>query len=156
MEDLLAVGEEDPHFPPVVVITDKGTVEEAERLLGLGARDYWLEPLSVEKVTLMARSPASPRSPAAPSSTLGGRAPEVPAGGPRIVGRNPAIRRVLALARQVAPSKASVLISGESGTGKEMFARTLHAWSDRSQGPFIAVNCAALPEHLLELSLIHI
>ncbi len=153
VEDLLAVGEEDPHFPPVVVITDKGTVEEAERLLGLGARDYWLEPLSVEKVTLMARSPASPRSPAAPSSTLGGRAPEVPAGGPRIVGRNPAIRRVLALARQVAPSKASVLISGESGTGKEMFARTLHAWSDRSQGPFIAVNCAALPEHLLESEL---
>ena len=153
VEDLLAVGEEDPHFPPVVVITDKGTEEEAERLLGLGARDYWLEPLSVEKVTLMARSPASPRSPAAPSSTLGGRAPEVPAGGPRIVGRNPAIRRVLALARQVAPSKASVLISGESGTGKEMFARTLHAWSDRSQGPFIAVNCAALPEHLLESEL---
>lgn len=153
VEDLLAVGEEDPHFPPVVVITDKGTVEEAERLLGLGARDYWLEPLSVEKVTLMARSPAPPRSPAAPSSTLGGRSPEVPAGGPRIVGRNPAIRRVLALARQVAPSRASVLISGESGTGKEMFARTLHAWSDRSQGPFIAVNCAALPEHLLESEL---
>lgn len=153
VEDLLAEGEEDPHFPPVVVITDKGTVEEAERLLGLGARDYWLEPLSVDKVMLMARSPAPPRSPAAPSSTLGGRVPDVPAGGPRIVGRNPAIRRVLALARQVAPSKASVLISGESGTGKEMFARTLHAWSNRSQGPFIAVNCAALPEHLLESEL---
>ena len=154
VEDLLAVGEEDPHFPPVVVLTDKGTVDEAERLLGLGARDYWLEPLTFEKVSAMARTPSQAARPAAaPSSTLGGRKPDVPSGGPRIVGSNPVIRRVLALARQVAPSKASVLISGESGTGKEMFARTLHAWSNRSQGPFIAVNCAALPEHLLESEL---
>jgi DNA-binding NtrC family response regulator len=63
------------------------------------------------------------------------------------------VQRVLALARQVAKSKATVLISGESGTGKEMFARCLHAWSDRAGGPFIAVNCAALPEHLLESEL---
>lgn len=152
VEDLLAVGEDDPAFPPVIVITDKGTVEEAERLMGLGARDYWLEPLSFEKVTLMARAPKRSVQ-ALPSSTLGGRKPEFPTGGPHIVGSNPAIRRVLALAKQVAPSKASVLISGESGTGKEMFARTLHAWSNRGQGPFIAVNCAALPEHLLESEL---
>jgi len=63
------------------------------------------------------------------------------------------VRRVLALARQVAPSRATVLISGESGTGKEMFARFLHGWSDRADGPFVAVNCAALPEHLLESEL---
>ncbi len=153
VEELLAAGEENPDFPPVVVITEKGSVEEAERLLALGARDYWLEPLSVEKVALMLKSPAPPRSVAVPSSTLGGRKPDIQDRGPRIVGCNPAIRRVLALARQVAPSRASVLISGESGTGKEMFARTLHAWSNRSDGPFIAVNCAALPEHLLESEL---
>ncbi|RXF75814.1 sigma-54-dependent Fis family transcriptional regulator, partial [Desulfovibrio sp. DS-1] len=74
-------------------------------------------------------------------------------GVPRIVGDHPAVRRVLALARQVAPSRATVLISGESGTGKEMFARFLHGWSDRAEGPFVAVNCAALPEHLLESEL---
>ena len=63
------------------------------------------------------------------------------------------MQRVLALARQVAPSKATVLISGASGTGKEMFSRYLHAYSDRGDNPFIAVNCAALPEHLLESEL---
>jgi DNA-binding NtrC family response regulator len=70
-----------------------------------------------------------------------------------IIGGHPAILRVLALARQVAKSKATVLISGESGTGKEMFARFLHAHSDRSAKPFVALNCAALPEHLLESEL---
>jgi transcriptional regulator with PAS, ATPase and Fis domain len=73
--------------------------------------------------------------------------------GLRIVGANPAVTRVLALAQRVARSKATVLISGESGTGKEMFARYLHAMSDRPDKPFIAVNCAALPEHLLESEL---
>ena len=151
VEDLLAVGEEDPAFPPVIVITDKGSPDEAVRLMGLGARDYWLEPLSVEKIAAVLRTP--PKStPPAPSSTLGGRRPDT-TGAPRIVGSHPAIRRVLALARQVAPSKASVLISGGSGTGKELFARTLHALSERGKGPFIAVNCAALPEHLLESEL---
>lgn len=155
VEDLLAVGEEDPNFPPVVVFTDKGTVEEAERLMGMGARDYWLEPLTFEKVALMVKTPRRSAS-VPPLSTLGGRKPDLASlapGAPRIVGNNPSIRRVLALAKQVAPSKASVLISGESGTGKEMFARTLHAWSNRAQGPFVAVNCAALPEHLLESEL---
>lgn len=153
VEDLLAVGADDPDFPPVIVITDRGTADEARRLLELGARDYWLEPLAFDKIAAVARAPRS-APPAPPSSTLGGRRP-VPdlSGGPRIVGSHEAIRRVLALARQVAPSRATVLISGESGTGKEMFARTLHAWSDRSNGPFIAVNCAALPEHLLESEL---
>lgn len=153
VEDLLAVGGDDPNFPPVIVTTDKGTPEEAERLLNLGARDYWLEPLDVQRILSVVKEPKKP-APVPQVSTLGGHKPGYPEGvGPRIVGRHPTISRVLALAKQVAPSKATVLIMGESGTGKEMFARYLHAMSKRARGPFIAVNCAALPEHLLESEL---
>ncbi|SDF93977.1 sigma-54-dependent transcriptional regulator [Desulfovibrio legallii] len=154
VEDLLAVGAEDPHFPPVIVVTDKGTPQEAERLLNLGARDYWLEPLDVARVKAAAGASRRPPAAAPAASTLGGRKPVCPQGsGPRIVGSHPSIRRVLQLARQVAPSRATVLITGASGTGKEMFARYLHAMSPRAARPFVAVNCAALPEHLLESEL---
>lgn len=153
VEDLLAVSAEDPNFPPVIITTDKGSPEEAERLMGLGARDYWLEPLDVDRIIAVAREPRKPASvPAA--STLGGHKPHYAEGqGPRIVGRHPTIARVLQLARQVAGSRATVLITGESGTGKEMFARYLHAMSRRAGKAFVAVNCAALPEHLLESEL---
>lgn len=152
IEDLLAVGQDDPGFPPVIVFSDRATPEEATRVLELGARDYWPEPLLFEKIQAAlpgGRVPAPP----SPLSTLGGRSPDPEAGGPRIVGSNPSMLRVLALAKQVARSRATVLISGESGTGKEMFARYLHAYSDRAAKPFVAVNCAALPEHLLESEL---
>ncbi|MFP5221831.1 MAG: sigma 54-interacting transcriptional regulator [Acidobacteriota bacterium] len=103
---------------------------------------------------------ASPRPAAAPQRAgtagvgmHGGPSPGVTGERFAIIGGHPAVLRVLTLARQVAKSKATVLISGESGTGKEMFARFLHAHSDRAAKPFVALNCAALPEHLLESEL---
>ena len=152
IEDLLSVGQDDPQFPPVIVFSDRVSPEEATHVLELGARDYWSEPLIFEKIQAALPGQKSPAAPA-PSSTLGGRSPAPAPDGPRIVGNHPAVQRVLALARQVARSKATVLISGESGTGKEMFSRFLHAHSDRAGRPFVAVNCAALPEHLLESEL---
>lgn len=152
VEDLLAFKEENPAFPPIIIITDKGSPEEAQKLLELGAKDYWLEPLDSQKILSLVKGDNNP-FPAPKISTLGGHKPEYGEKGPRIVGQNPAIERVMKLARQVAPSKATVLITGESGTGKEMFARYLHAHSRRINGPFVAVNCAALPEHLLESEL---
>lgn len=152
VEELLRVSAEDPNFPPVIIITDKGDPEEAQRLLELGARDYWLEPLDAERIMALAREPRK-AAPVPETSTLGGRRPACSGAGPNIVGRHPAVIRVLQLARQVAGSKATVLITGESGTGKEMFSRYLHAMSKRARGPFVAVNCAALPEHLLESEL---
>ncbi len=145
-------------FPPVVVFSATGTVEEVTKYLEMGARDFWLEPLVWDKIKLILpepepepepeQAPASkPAATAAPTTTPGA------AGKFQIIGRHPAVLRVLALAKQVAKSKATVLISGESGTGKEMFARYLHHNSDRLDKPFVAINCAALPEHLLESEL---
>ncbi|MEG6550022.1 sigma-54 dependent transcriptional regulator [Desulfocurvibacter africanus] len=138
-------------FPPVYAFTDAGSAEEANRLMELGAQDYWLEPLAWDKVEAV--TACAPRSvqtevqpqPARPTTSVKKSID--------IIGRHPVILRVLALARQVARSKATVLIAGESGTGKEKFARFLHNNSDRSSGPFVAINCAALPEHLLESEL---
>lgn len=151
-EDLLAVSSDDPNFPPVIISAERATPEEAERYLELGAKDFWLEPLEPEKI--IAAIPRALKTPPLPAqSTLGGKKSQAEKGLPSIVGDHPVITRVMALARQVAPSKATVLISGESGTGKEVFARYLHALSGRQDRPFVAVNCAALPEHLLESEL---
>jgi DNA-binding NtrC family response regulator len=157
-ESLLAEGQKEPAFPPVIVFTDRGTAAEAARCLELGARDYWLEPLTWEKIQAVVPQESAPAVPTRPApAPIAAPAPapgsDVAGKGFSIVGEHPLIRRVLSLARQVAKSKATVLISGESGTGKEMFARFLHASSDRADGPFVAINCAALPEHLLESEL---
>ncbi|MDL2306552.1 sigma-54 dependent transcriptional regulator [Desulfovibrio sp. OttesenSCG-928-C06] len=150
VEDLLNVGLDDPAFPPVIVFSDKGNADEARKYMEGGAKDYWLEPLNFDKI--VAVFPQKRESAPVPAtSTLGGHTPSY--SDVKIIGNNQSVQRVLALARQVARSKATVLISGESGTGKEMFSRFLHAHSDRASGPFVAVNCAALPEHLLESEL---
>jgi DNA-binding NtrC family response regulator len=154
---LLEKSAETPGFPPVVVFSASGNAEQATEFLELGARDYWIEPLAWEKIQLVLpddesepepeSEPCPPKVQAAPSGNGS------PPGKFQIIGRHTAVLRVLALAKQVAGSKATVLISGESGTGKEMFARYLHHNSDRTDKPFVAINCAALPEHLLESEL---
>ncbi|GAB7024645.1 sigma-54-dependent transcriptional regulator [Salidesulfovibrio brasiliensis] len=155
-EELLAQARDNNCFPPVVVFSPSGSAEEARRYLELGAQDYWLEPLLWEKIKLLLPAPGAtiepepqPEPEPAPSPAPAGQTHSTFS----IIGQHPAVLRVLALAKRVARSKATVLISGESGTGKEMFARYLHHNSDRVDKPFIAINCAALPEHLLESEL---
>jgi DNA-binding NtrC family response regulator len=143
---IAAILEEDQNLE-IIVFTERGKVDNAQAVLEAGAKDYWQAPLDREKV--MAVLPAQDT----PTDVASQPATNDPAPSRKIIGSHPVIRRVLALARQVAPSRATVLISGESGTGKEMFARYLHEASGRRDKPFIAVNCAALPEHLLESEL---
>ncbi|MEF2231325.1 MAG: sigma 54-interacting transcriptional regulator, partial [Pseudodesulfovibrio sp.] len=143
-------------FPPVVVFAAHGSAEEATRFLQLGARDFWIEPLVWDKIRVILPEEADGDEDApAPAPDRHAPRPAMPAplGRFQIIGRHEAVLRVLALAKRVARSKAAVLISGESGTGKELFARYLHHHSDRADKPFVAINCAALPEHLLESEL---
>lgn len=141
-QELLDFLRQSDNATPVIVFTDKGSPEEARLYMEMGAQDYWLCPLTWERIQAVLPTEPSARP---PSGT--------PLSEVSIIGSHPSLSRVLALARQVAASKATVLISGESGTGKEMFARFIHAHSGRQNGPFVAVNCAALPEHLLESEL---
>lgn len=158
---LLAEAVNIENFPPVIIFSRNGSTDEAQKFLELGARDYWLEPLSWEKIKLMLPEKRHPeeKSSTSENGKSSSESSTTAANGSgtqgkyQIIGHHPAVLRVLALAKQVAKSKATVLISGESGTGKEMFARFLHHHSDRVDRPFVAINCAALPEHLLESEL---
>lgn len=125
-------------FPdlPVVLMTDFGTVERAVNAMREGAADYLVKPIDTEfLLDLVARVTRD----AQPKPVTDG-----------IIARDPASTQLLKLARKVAANEVSVLISGESGTGKEVLARYIHQHSPRHEQPFVAINCAAIPENMLE------
>jgi two-component system nitrogen regulation response regulator NtrX len=131
----------------VVMMSGHGTVETAVRATRLGAFDFVEKPLSLEHLIQTLRNASATR--AFTSGTRGADEPWAFS----IVGRSPGIQALLELIRRVGPSMARVLITGEHGTGKELVARALWASGPRREKPFVAVNCAAIPEELLESEL---
>ena len=131
------------HGVPILMISGFGTVDSAVRALHLGADDFLLKP--VEPDVLSARVSdlleRRPRTESAKSGVAG------------MVGRAPAMRALYQRVQRVSPTESTVLITGETGTGKELVARAVHAMSSRRSGPFLAVNCAAFAEGLLESEL---
>ncbi len=126
---------------PAVVMTAYGTVETAVQAMKLGAVDFLEKPVDLEDLFRLV----------GPIVGRGGAANNFQApGAPPLIGSHPRFRAALHLLARVAPTESTVLLTGESGTGKEIFARTLHSLSPRAGGPFVAVNCAAIPESLVE------
>ncbi|MCZ2073799.1 MAG: sigma-54 dependent transcriptional regulator [Bryobacterales bacterium] len=138
--------------PAVLVMTAYGTSAVAIEAMKLGAYDYLTKPLHFEEVLIqLERAIAARRQTAALQRY--GDVTEEEQNGVEIVGNSPAMQQVYKLIGQVAPTDSTVLIRGESGTGKELVARALHRHSPRRQRRLITVNCAAIPETLLEAEL---
>lgn len=126
---------------PVLATAIKGSVNEAREVIAAGAADYLLLPVDDVKIASLMQHYADLYF----DPELGR--------GRRFISTDPGMLRLLHQVRRVARSMATVLIQGESGTGKELIARFVHQVSERNKGPFIAINCAALPENLLESEL---
>ena len=135
----------------VVLMTAYGTVETAVQAMRDGAYDFVEKPLKRMTIVKSVRKAAERQSLVAENRSLRQELKLLTTR--EIVGQSPALRRVLDVATQAAPSSATVLILGESGTGKELIARYIHSKSGRAAGPFVAVNCAAIPESILEAEL---
>ena len=135
----------------VIVMTAYGTVETAVEAMRGGAYDFVEKPLKRVQIVKSVAKAAEKASLVAENRVL---REEISALRKReIIGNAPALRQVLEVATQAAPSMATVLVLGESGTGKELLARYVHARSGRASGPFLGVNCAAIPETILEAEL---
>lgn len=132
----------------VIVLTAHGTVDTALEAMRLGAFDYLQKPLSSPSELRLLVARAAERFRLQSLAEVAQREE-----GTRLGYGSAAMERVEQVLRKVAPTNATVLLSGESGTGKEVAARNLHQWSPRASGPFVAVNCAALSESLLESEL---
>ncbi|MBI3932182.1 MAG: sigma-54-dependent Fis family transcriptional regulator [Acidobacteria bacterium] len=145
---LQAAREADPQAS-VLVMTAYGTVDEAVRAMKEGAADFLTKPVDTDHLLLLLDR-AVERRRLFTEYVLLKEEQQRRFGLPRVLGEDPAFKEALLAIQRAAATDATVLILGESGTGKELMARTLHQLSARSKGPFVAINCAAIPEALLE------
>ncbi|AJE02569.1 sigma-54-dependent transcriptional regulator [Geobacter pickeringii] len=133
----------------VVMMSGHGTIETAVKSTKLGAFDFIEKPLSLEKVLVTVRNGLDTRRLREENDTLRALAFK----GHEMIGETPVMRQLQEQIRLVAPTGASVLITGENGTGKELVARAIHHESPRRDRPFVEINCAAIPEELIESEL---
>lgn len=148
-----------PEPPTVVVMTADGTIDHSVSAMQRGATDFLVKPFGLDALDRsLTRALAKRRGGASGSFDIRrmGRTPIVDwreKFAPEILGQDKALLRVFSIIERTADTDCSVLITGESGTGKELIARAVHRASERATGPFVTVNCAAIPENLLESEL---
>src|SRR5947199_3847168 len=148
---LRAAKELDPELP-VIVMTAFGGIQDAVSAMREGAMDFLAKPVDPDHLLLLVERALAQRRLVTENMLLKDEL-AMRRGAPQIIGEAPALKQVIVALQRAAGTAATVLLEGESGTGKELFARALHALSDRSDGPFVAINCAAIPETLLETEL---
>jgi DNA-binding NtrC family response regulator len=136
----------------VIIITAYGSIESAVEAMKLGAKDYLLKPFKPDQLTLMLEKIDYQRKLSSKYRYLKGLLEEITRFD-NIIGQSPPMKTLFNLIPEVAQSDSSILITGETGTGKELVAKAIHAKSPRSKGPFIAINCGAIPDTLLESEL---
>jgi DNA-binding NtrC family response regulator len=136
---------------PVVIITSFSTSDNTIEAMKFGAFDYITKPFNEEEVIRAARRAIEIARLGQEQDSLRAEASEGRLGAKgELIGQSPAMREIFKLIGKVAPTHTPVLITGESGTGKELVARAIHRYSDRADAPFVAVNCPAIPEQLVE------
>ena len=133
---------------PVIMMSGHGTIETAVKATQLGARDFLEKPISRERLLLALRNALTVSALVEELTTL-----KQEVGRFEMVGSSPAMQRVYGLIQRAAPSEGRVLITGENGSGKELIARAIHVHSRRKSGPFVKLNCAAVPHELIESEL---
>jgi DNA-binding NtrC family response regulator len=132
-----------------ILLTAQGTVDSAVEAIKEGAYDYLSKPVDPQRLQILLQKAVERQDTLREVRALRRQLREQGSFG-RIIGNSPGIRTVYRVIEQSAPTSASVLISGDSGTGKELIAQTIHELSPRASFPFVAINCAAIPETLLE------
>ena len=139
----------------VIILTGHGTIETAVEAMRNGAYDFLTKPVNLDRLSLLVKRALSARDLVLQHRALKEEVEQIKRRQKytRMIGKSAQMKKVMEIIEQVAPTKASVLITGESGVGKELVADALHALSDRGEKPFIKVHCAALTESLLESEL---
>jgi two-component system response regulator PilR (NtrC family) len=137
----------------VVVVTAFATTENAVQAMKLGAYDYVLKPFKVDELKLVVEKALEHRALVAENRVLRHRVGERRRQPEEILGTSSAVEEVRQLVAKVAPTRTTVLVTGESGTGKEVVARAIHEKGNRREQPFVAINCGAIPEGLIESEL---
>jgi DNA-binding NtrC family response regulator len=137
---------------PVIVMTAYGSIEDAVAAMKEGALDFLAKPVDPDHLALLVARALEQRRMVTENLLLKEEL-AVRRGAPLLVGEDLSLRKVFASLQKAAATDTTVLLEGESGTGKELFARSLHALSPRADAPFVAINCAAIPETLLETEL---
>ena len=151
-EEFVARARQERPDVPVIVVTAYGSIRSAIECIQAGATDYLCKPFEPEDLEFTVQTALrlhdlleeNRRLHAVVSTAQSGR---------RLIGQSPAMHDLLEEIRRVSPYKTNVLITGESGTGKEAVARTIHEWGPRSEQPWVAINCSAIPRELMESEL---